>query len=117
MGLVLHIYKLTESFPKHELYGLTSQIRRSAVSVSSNIAEGAGRSSRIDFIRFCYIAMGSICELETQFILSTKLGYIDKKSTLQLKILEIKKLLNGLIRSLKSRNQKDDEKKHPNHPD
>jgi four helix bundle protein len=105
MDLVLEIYKKTESFPNHELYGLTSQIRRSAVSIPSNIAEGAGRKSRIDFIRFCYIAMGSVCELETQYILSIRLGYIDNQSKLQTQILDIKRLLNGLIRSLEKKNQ------------
>ena len=66
MELVTNIYKLTKSFPKDELYGLTSQMRRSAVSVPSNIAEGAARKNKAEFIQFLHIALGSSSELETQ---------------------------------------------------
>jgi len=65
MDLVSNIYKITESFPNKELYGLTNQIRRAAVSVPSNIAEGAARSSKREFIQFLYVALGSLSELET----------------------------------------------------
>jgi four helix bundle protein len=65
MDLVSDIYKITESFPNKELYGLTNQIRRAAVSVPSNIAEGAARNSKKEFIQFLYIALGSLSELET----------------------------------------------------
>lgn len=66
MDLVQDIYKLTANFPKEEMYGLTSQIRRSSISIPSNISEGAGRNGNNEFIRFLYIALGSISELETQ---------------------------------------------------
>ena len=65
MDLVSNIYKITESFPNKELYGLTNQIRRAAVSIPSNIAEGAARNSKKEFIQFLYIALGSLSELET----------------------------------------------------
>ena len=71
--LVILIYKITEQFPKEELYGLTSQIRRSAISVPSNIAEGTGRSTRKDYKQFARIALGSVNELETQLIIAKNL--------------------------------------------
>jgi len=73
MDLVSNIYKITEPFPNKELYGLTNQIRRAAVSVPSNIAEGAARSSKKEFIQFLYIALGSLSELETQIIIANSL--------------------------------------------
>ena len=75
--LCLEIYKITARFPKEERFGLTSQIRRAAVSVPSNIAEGYGRKTTADYIRLLYIAYGSNCELETQILLSGDLGYIE----------------------------------------
>ena len=75
MDLVIQIYKLVENFPKHEIYGLSSQIRRAAVSIPSNIAEGAGRSGEKEFIRFLYIALGSLSEVETQLEISQRLNY------------------------------------------
>ena len=84
--LCLEIYRITAKFPKEERYGLTSQIRRAAVSVPSNIAEGYGRKTTPEYIRFLYIAYGSNCELETQILLSGDLGYIEtgKLETLNL---------------------------------
>ena len=76
LKLATNIYRLTSDFPKQENYGLTSQIRRSAVSISSNIAEGAGRNSDQDFARFLSISYGSACELETQILISKDLGYL-----------------------------------------
>ena len=70
------VYSLTDSFPKAELFSLATQMQRAAVSVSSNIAEGAGRNSDKELVRFCYIAQGSLSELETQLIISAELGYI-----------------------------------------
>jgi four helix bundle protein len=98
MALVLDVYKNTQNFPSHELYGLTSQIRRSAVSIPSNIAEGAARNSNKDFIRFCYISLGSLAELETQLIISHELKYFENK--FEDRIMSIKQMLNGLIASL-----------------
>ncbi|WYL93903.1 MAG: four helix bundle protein [Gloeotrichia echinulata IR180] len=76
--LAIHCYKFTQAFPKHELYGLTSQIRRSAISVASNIAEGYGRQSRQEYIKFLYIALGSLRELDTQFIIAKEVDLLDK---------------------------------------
>jgi four helix bundle protein len=75
--LCLEIYKITKTFPNEERYGLTSQIRRAAVAVPSNIAEGYGRKTTPEYIRFLYNAYGSICELETQILLSGDPGYIE----------------------------------------
>lgn len=79
MEIVKDIYQMTEKFPKHEQFGLTNQIRRSAVSIPSNIAEGAGKNTNGDFGRFLAIAMGSSNELETQLIIACELGYIERK--------------------------------------
>src|SRR4051812_33782995 len=76
IDLVVAIYKLTENFPKAELYGLTSQLRRCAVSIPSNIAEGQGRFTNQDFKRFLSQAMGSVCELETQIVIAAELSYV-----------------------------------------
>ena len=73
-------YLLTQSFPKEEIYGITSQIRRASVSIPANIAEGYGRNSKGDYIRFLNIAKGSVNELETHLILSTKLKFCDRKN-------------------------------------
>ena len=81
VDLAVRIYNITETFPDYELYGLTGQMRRAAVSVSSNIAEGAGRSSGKDFSRFLSNALGSLNELETQLIIANKLSYLDTEYT------------------------------------
>ena len=103
MELVTDIYRLTKSFPKEELYGLTSQIRRSAVSVPSNIAEGAARKNKTEFIQFLYIALGSLSELETQLIISKNLNYSDTISSLLSKVTDIRKMIFGLIKSIKNK--------------
>jgi four helix bundle protein len=103
--LTLEIYKITYNFPKEELFGLTSQIRRSSFSIPANIAEGCGRSSDVDFSRFLYISMGSANETEYLIMLCTDLEYIelDKSQELLLKIQEIKKMLSSFINTLKTK--------------
>ena len=101
MDLVSNIYKITESFPNKELYGLTNQIRRAAVSVPSNIAEGAARSSKKEFIQFLYIALGSLSEFETQIIIANRLEYLNNLDTLLEDLKFSQKLVNGLIYYLK----------------
>jgi len=97
---VKNIYKITSKFPDTEKYGLTNQMRRCAVSIPSNIAEGAGRNSKKEFKQFLYISLGSISELETQLIISTELSYVKDKSLLE-ELNEIRKMLFGLIKSIK----------------
>jgi four helix bundle protein len=80
VDLTIIIYQKTSSFPKEEIYGITSQIRRAAVSISSNIAEGSAKGSKRDFVRYILIALGSIAELKTQLIISSKLDYLDKSN-------------------------------------
>jgi four helix bundle protein len=103
--LVKETYKATSTFPKEEIYALTSQMRRSVVSIPSNIAEGATRQSNKEFIQFLFIALGSTSELETQFIISKELHYIGESAYCDLtaKIEEISKMLNGLIKYRKSK--------------
>ena len=102
--LTITIYKTTESFPKIEVYGITSQMRRAAISVSSNIAEGSGRGSNADFSRFLDMAKGSAFELETQTIISNRLGYFQHEiaKSLESQLIEIQKMITGLQRTLKS---------------
>jgi four helix bundle protein len=102
MNLVAQVYSLTARFPKEELYGLTSQIRPSAVSTPSNIAEGAARHSRKEFIQFLHIASGSVAELETQLLLAIRMGFISSDSIIS-HVEEVRKLLLGLLRSLKKK--------------
>ena len=104
IDLVTEIYQITRNFPKSEMFGLGNQIQRSAVSIPSNIAEGAGRNSEKEFLRFLSIAMGSIAELETQIIISKNIQYIDEDqfNDLMSKLIEIRKMLIGLKKSLKT---------------
>lgn len=102
--LATEIYKSTTNFPKPELYGITSQIRRCAVSISSNIAEGAGRSTDRDFARFLHIANGSSYELETQLIISKNLTYLKNKEfeSLNNSLTEIQKMLYTFIKRIEA---------------
>ncbi len=103
--LCLEIYRITVKFPKEEKYGLTSQIRRSAVSIPSNIAEGYGRKTTLDYTSMLYISYGSVCELETQVLLAGDLDLIEKGelSTLNKDIAEIERMLKALIKSLENK--------------
>lgn len=105
IDLVSEVYKITRDFPKEEIYGLTNQIRRAAVSIPSNIAEGAARNSTKEFIHFLYISLGSISELETQFIISKNLEYINNDIFYLINslIVELKKLISGLIKFEKNK--------------
>ena len=97
------IYRVTKSFPKDEIYGLTSQMRRSAVSVPSNIVEGCARESQAEYLRFLEIAFGSLRELRYQYTLAVRLDYLKSAeiSGNELKISETEKVLAALIRSLR----------------
>jgi len=99
MKLVKAIYQITAEFPESEKFGLTSQMRRSAVSVPSNIAEGAARGSSGDFVRFLQIARASLMELDTQLWLAQDLGFIQSSKHARSRVIVILKLLNGLIQS------------------
>ena len=99
--LALLVYKDTVDFPREELFGLTSQMRRAAVSVASNIVEGCARDSLADYVRFLNIAYGSVRELEYQISLAIRLGYLPSDSELTSIATETAKVLNGLIRSLR----------------
>ena len=98
LEFVMDIYKISRNFPKEEMYGITSQIRRSAVSIPSNISEGAARSSDKEFAHFISISLGSIAETETQLIITRNLGYISEVdfNQLEIKLTEIRKLALGL---------------------
>lgn len=100
---VSEIYELTKDFPKEEIYGLTNQIRRCAVSIPSNIAEGSARQSDKEFIQFLYVAMGSLVELETQLIIAKNLSYIKTIDQHIDKTGHVRKLLIGLIKYLKNK--------------
>jgi four helix bundle protein len=103
-SLVLNIYDLTKEFPKDEVYGLTSQIRRAAISIPSNIVEGKSRNSKKDYLRFLLISRGSLEEVKYQLLLSKDLNYIKEKEYIKLYDLtnEVGKLINGLINSIKN---------------
>ena len=103
--LCLEMYKVTKTFPKNEGFGLTSQMRRATRSIPSNIAEGYGRKTTPEYLRFLYIAYGSTCELETQMLLSGDLGYLNKEnlSELQRDIGEVERMLKALIKSLENK--------------
>ncbi len=102
MQLTHEIYQVTKRFPREEIYGLTAQMRRSAVSVPSNIAEGQGRASKGEFKQFLCMARGSLFELETQFLLAKRLGYLTEQqiSEIETAFSNVGPVLNALIRSL-----------------
>ena len=101
--VVMLVYQVTAGFPREEMYELTSQMRRAAVSVPSNIVEGCARDSQADYLRFLHMAFGSLRELHYQIGLSKRLGFLCNKdsSLIKPKIVETEKVLNGLIRALR----------------
>lgn len=102
--LVIMVYNVSSAFPKEEMFGLTSQIRRSAVSISSNIAEGFSRNSPKDKLQFYCIAQGSLTELQDQLLIARDVKYINPKifNDLADKSITVNKLINGLIKKIKS---------------
>lgn len=103
--LVVLVYQITQSFPKEEIYALTSQMRRSASSIPANIAEGSGRRNSGEFRQFLHIALGSASELETYLIISERLEYLNKEDVERITDLlnEVMKMLVGLIRKLNNK--------------
>ena len=102
MELVQNVYKLTRTFPKEEIFGLTSQMRRAAVSIPSNIAEGAARTGEREFAQFLNIARGSLSELETQLLIATGLGYINKNDPVFELVDLVSRLITGLHKSIRT---------------
>jgi four helix bundle protein len=101
VNLAKDIYELTEKFPKTEIYGLVSQIRRAVISISSNIAEGCARQSSKEKIQFFFVARGSLSEIDSQIEISKELNYISEQDKYKIldKINEVNRLLNGLIKA------------------
>lgn len=104
MELVIEIYRVTKNFPKEEIFGLMSQLRRGAISIPSNIAEGKGRLSKGEFRQFLGNARGSLAELETQILISQKLNYLDEAETNKILTMveEVGKVINGLLSAVKN---------------
>ena len=96
MDLVVLVYKLTENFPDTEKFGLTNQIRRAVVSIPSNIAEGAARKNDKEFIQFLHIALGSLAEVDTQYLIASRLEYIPIDNKIENNIEEVRKLILGM---------------------
>ena len=101
IALVKAVYKATQAFPKEETYGLVSQMRRAAISVPSNIAEGAARTGSREFAQFLNVARGSLSELETQLIIAVELGYIGADHGIFSRLDKVSRLLTGLHKSVK----------------
>lgn len=105
MDIVEEIYSITKKFPREEIFGLTQQMRRSAISIPSNIAEGCSRKGVLETTQFLYIATASLSELETQILISERIAYLSDIATEEIifKLEEIKRMLVGLIKSYKSK--------------
>ena len=98
--LSVEIYRVTSKFPKHEVFGLSSQLNRASISIPSNIAEGFGRQSPTEFKRFLKISLGSLLELKTQIIISERLCYLDKNETERIIVIveEISKITHAILK-------------------
>lgn len=109
MDFAAEVYRATRYFPKDELYGLTSQLRRASVSIPSNIAEGQGRQTTGEFRQFLGHARGSLLETETQILLSERLGYLEHETMKKLLVQasEVGRIVNGLMSSLKGSHRQD----------
>ena len=105
IDFVVDVYKMTDSFPKEEKFGLSSQIRRPAVSIPANIAEGAARKSDKEFLQFLSIAQGSTSEVETEILIAYRLGYLEKQDheTLYRSLNDIGQMITGLSKHLKQK--------------
>jgi four helix bundle protein len=103
MELTSAVYFVSIHFPQSESFGLTSQIRRSAISIPSNIAEGSNRGSTREYLQFLNIAMGSAAELETQLLLAKSIGYLDEPQSALADLDEVRRMLSGLIKSLRNK--------------
>lgn len=103
MDLVTEIYRLSDCFPENEKYGLTSQIRRCAISIPSNIAEGCARKGNRELLQFLYVSLGSLAELETQYEIAQNLKYIKESEEIRNKIIFIRIMLSNLIKSIKNK--------------
>lgn len=114
IDVVTEVYRVTESFPRREIYGLTAQIRRAAVSVPSNIAEGQARHSQKEFMRFLSTARGSLAEVQTQLLIAQNLSYIDteKAETLHHQTVNVCQLINALYAAIERRT-KNEERRTP----
>ena len=102
MALVQDVYVLTRDFPREEMYGLTSQMRRAAVSIPSNLAEGAARNGAREFVQFLGVAKGSLSELETQLLISSELGYLSPGHGIFEVVEEVSRLIAGLQKSVQA---------------
>jgi four helix bundle protein len=102
IGLAKEIYRVTGDFPKSEIFGMTAQMRRSAVSIASNIAEGAARRSNREFIQFLYVALGSAAEVETQLVIAREVALCQEPifKRLDRDLAKIRQMLHGLVRSV-----------------
>ena len=103
MDFVVDVYEMTKVFPDVEKFGLTSQIRRAAVSIPSNIAEGAARNTDKEFVQFLYIALGSLAEVETQLLIAERLNYIKNSIEAEERLTNIRRMTLGLIKHLKKK--------------
>jgi four helix bundle protein len=102
LDLVERVYRITEKFPKEEQFGLTSQLRRAAVSIPSNIAEGAARSSKREYVQYLYISLGSLAEVETQLIIANRLQYLNDQDIME-NVEHLRRKLLNFIKYIKGK--------------